>query len=144
MRRRLLLGAVLLTAAVALGGVVRPGLRVASAAESPEEVRRKFDVFVAGWMDKLRERERYNVQKIQWHPTGSGVEGIYVGYDTANYRILPVSHLETTPIGKLVYMELKLRRAGATQDEALAGEPQVIERVEVTEIFRYSGGEWVY
>jgi hypothetical protein len=116
----------------------------AAAAEAPEEVRRKFDVFVASWMEKLRERERHNVKKIAWHPGGSGVEGIYVGYDTTNYQILPVSNLETTPIGKLVYMELKLRRAGSTQDEALSREPQIIERVQVTEIFRYHRGEWVY
>lgn len=143
MRRRRWLWAVSIAAALALGAAAVPP-RAAAAAEAPEEVRRKFDVFVADWMEKLRERERHNVGKIQWSAGGSGVEGVYVGYDTRNYRILPVSNLETTPIGKLVYMELKLRRAGSTQDDALAKEPQVIERVEVTEIFRYHRGEWVY
>ena len=117
---------------------------VAVAAESPDAVQAKFEAFAAEWMEKLRERERFNAKNVKWRPAGEGVEGLYVGYDTANYRLLPLSNVETMPIGKIVYLELKLRLAGGSEDDARAGRPQIVERVEVTELFRYHGGKWVY
>jgi len=117
---------------------------VAGAAEAPGEVRKKFEIFAGEWMEKLRERERFNLTKIKWHPVGSGVEGVYVGYDTVNYRILPLSNVEKMPIGKLVYLELKLRLVGESEDAARGRKPEIVERVEVTELFRYDRGKWVY
>lgn len=116
----------------------------AEAAEDPAVVRKKFEDFVSGWMDRLRERERFNASKVKWKPAGAGVEAVYVGYDTANFRILPISNMETTPIGKIVYLELTLRLAGEDETAARTGQPQIIDRVEVTELFRYSDGKWVY
>lgn len=116
----------------------------AVAAEDPAVIRQKFEAFASSWMDKLRERERFNQGKVKWKPSGAGVEAVYVGYDTANYRLLPISNIETMPIGKIVYLELTLRLAGETEEAARAGRPQIIDRVEVTELFRYAGGKWVY
>ncbi|MDG2303787.1 MAG: hypothetical protein P8R42_03870 [Candidatus Binatia bacterium] len=116
----------------------------ALAAEDPETIRKKFETFASGWMEKLRERQRFNQGKAKWSPAGGGVQTIFIGYDTANYRILPLSNVETHPIGKLVYLELKLRLVGETEDAARARQPEIIERVEVTELFRYAGGKWVY
>lgn len=126
-----------------IGDAITP-VGVARAAEDPEAVRKKFEVFVSDWMEKLRERERFNVTKIKWRPVGGGVEGVYIGYDTANYRILPISNAETMPIGKIVYLELKLRLSGESEDAARSQQPEIVERVEVTELFRYDSGKWVY
>lgn len=104
----------------------------------------RFTEFCAGWVDKLRERERYNLDKVKWEPAGDGVVAEYVGYDTKNVGPRTVEHLDATPIGKLVYLELKLRRAGKSKEEALAREPEIVERTEVLEIFRYERGSWVY
>ncbi len=123
---------------------VLPTVASAAAADDPEIVRKKFEVFAAGWMEKLRERQRFNASKVKWRSVESGVEAIYIGYDTENFRILPLSNVETHPIGKLVYLELKLRLVGDSEEAARAGQPQIVERVEVTELFRYAKGKWVY
>ena len=116
----------------------------AQASEKRAALRQKFEVFAEGWMAKLRERERFNVTRIEWRRSSSGVEGTYVGYDTANYRVLPLSNVEEVPIGKLVYLELKFRLVGDDEDGARGAKPQLVERVEVTELFRYHRGKWVY
>ncbi len=41
-------------------------------------------------------------------------------------------------------MELKMRLAGSSQVDALAQKPEIVERTEVTELFRYDRGSWVY
>lgn len=151
MRRIGILGAIITLAAMCLAlDPVRSGTPdgslggLAVAAEDPATIRKKFEAFATTWMDKLRERQRFNQSKVQWQPSGAGVEAIFIGYDTENFRILPLSNVETHPIGKLVYLELKLRLAGANEEAARAQPPQIVERVEVTELFRYHGGKWVY
>lgn len=129
---------------VPLSGPVLWGPPAVHAAEDAEAIRKKFEVFAASWMEKLRERERFNASKAKWKPAAGGVEAVYIGYDTAGVRILPLSNVDTNPIGKLVYLELKLRLAGSDEASARAGQPQIIERVEVTELFRYHRGKWVY
>lgn len=114
-----------------------------------EDAKKTFGDFCASWVDKLRERERYNQTKIQWEPSPEGgVVGEYVGYDTKNVGPTSgtetVEHVDATPIGKLVYLELKLRRAGKSKEEALTHEPEIVEKTEVTEIFRFDRGSWVY
>ncbi len=116
----------------------------AAAAGDPETIRKRFETFASGWMEKLRERQRFNLSKAKWRPSGAGVEAVYIGYDTANFRILPLSNVETNPIGKLVYLELTMRLVGATEEAARALQPEIVDRVEVTELFRYDGEKWVY
>jgi hypothetical protein len=70
--------------------------------------------------------------------------GEYVGYDTDKYRVLPPADVQQSPVGKLVYMELRLRVSGDSEDQALKSGPQIIEQTEVTELFRYDRGAWVY
>jgi hypothetical protein len=124
--------------------VAKAGSAKGGGAVDGEQVKAKFSEFCAGWVDKLRAREKYNVEKIKWEPAGTGVVGEYVGYDTKNVGPETVDHLDTVPIGKLTYMELKLRRTGNSKEEALAQEPEIVERTEVLEIFRFERGAWVY
>jgi hypothetical protein len=111
---------------------------------SPEEIKVKFKTFCDGWMEKLRERERNNIAHIEWKPGGTGVVGEYVGYDTQNFTVGDVTNAETKPIGRVIYMELKMRLSGSSQVDALAQKPEIIERTEVTELFRFDKGSWVY
>jgi hypothetical protein len=117
-------------------------------AESGEEklkhLQETFTAFCDSWVDKLRERQRHNLATIKWQTSPEGVVGEYVGYDTDHIGPETVDHPDETPIGKLVYIELKLRLAGPTEAHALAKEPEVIERTEVTELFRFNQGAWVY
>jgi hypothetical protein len=125
-------------------GVKKPAVGEPPVDEA-EHMKQTFADFCAGWIEKLRERERYNLSKITWEtaPDG-GVFGEYVGYDTVNPGPQTVGNVDTTPIGKLVYMEFRLRRSGKSREEALAGEPEVVDRIEVTEIFRFDRDAWVY
>jgi hypothetical protein len=116
----------------------------AKLAARAEEVRGTFKTFCDGWVQKLRERERHNISKIKWQPSANGVVGEYVGYDTDHFRVLDIINIDTVPIGKVMYMELKLRLSGPSEVEALAQKPQIVEQTEVTELFRFERGAWVY
>jgi hypothetical protein len=111
---------------------------------SPEELKTKFKTFCDGWMEKLRERERNNIAHIEWKPGERGVVGEYVGYDTTNITIPEIRNPDKDPIGRVIYMELKLRVSGASDVDALAQQPEIVERTEVTELFRFERGSWVY
>lgn len=111
---------------------------------SPEELKTKFKTFCDSWMEKLRERERNNIAHIEWKPGERGVVGEYVGYDTTNITIPEISNPDKDPIGRVIYMELKLRVSGTTDVDALAQKPEIVERTEVTELFRFERGSWVY
>ena len=105
---------------------------------------KRFHVFCGEWAEKLRARERHNRTKIDWRPGGQGVVGEYVGYETETYEVKPSRDVKAIPIGKMVYLELRLRVTGGSESEALARKPEIIERTEVTELFRYDRGSWVY
>jgi hypothetical protein len=117
------------------------------AGDKLERMKSTFADFCEDWVDKLRERERWNVSNIKWETSPDGaVVGEYVGYDTSNIgpQAQTVGNVDKTPIGKLVYLELRLRRTGSSKEEALGKEPEIVERTEVTEIFRFDRGHWIY
>jgi hypothetical protein len=120
------------------------GSAEAATKATPEELKLKFKEFCDTWMEKLRARERHNIAHIEWKPGERGVVGEYVGYDTTNIQIPDISNADTTPIGRIIYLELKLRLSGASQVDALAQKPEIVEQTEVTELFRYERGSWVY
>jgi hypothetical protein len=116
----------------------------AAAKSNDADAAKKFETFCGSWLNKLRERERFNKTKIAWQKQASGVVGEYVGYDTETYRMMPPADVKQIPVGRLVYMELRLRVAGESEAAALKQKPEIIERTEVTELFRYDRGNWVY
>lgn len=118
--------------------------KAASVQATPEELKTKFQTFCDGWMGKLRERERNNIAHIDWKRDTSGVVGEYVGYDTTNITIPDITNPDKQPIARVVYMELKLRVSGTSDVDALAKKPEIVERTEVTELFRFDHGDWVY
>jgi hypothetical protein len=119
-------------------------VKAASVQATPEELKTKFQTFCDGWMGKLRERERNNIAHIDWKRDTSGVVGEYVGYDTTNITIPDITNPDKQPIARVVYMELKLRLSGTSDVDALAKKPEIVERTEVTELFRFDHGDWVY
>ncbi len=120
-----------------------------TAATSPaakvEDLQRTFASFCTGWAGKLRQRQTDNLAQAKWQTGGDGsVYAEYVGYDTDHLGPQTVTHPDTNPIGKMVYVEQRLRRSGRSKEEALAAQPSIVDQVEVTEIFRYDGRGWVY
>jgi len=108
-------------------------------------VRQQFDSFCGEWMKKLEVRERDNKAAIQWKAGPDGVQGDYVGYSHEHQcQLKTPSSPNATPIGTIVYKEFVYRQAGRSTAEAQSSQPRPIEATEVTEIFRYSRGKWVY
>jgi hypothetical protein len=105
----------------------------------------EFGSFCAQWMKKLQTRETQNRAAIRWKPGPNGVQGEYVGYSREHIcHVKPLATPDAVPIGKIVYTEVRYRCAGPSTSAALKSPPRPIEATEVTEIFRYSRGKWVY
>ena len=104
-----------------------------------------FVVFCSQWMMKLAERERANLAGLQFKAGPSGVVAEYVGY--AKQPLSCKSRVErpgVRGVGVMIYHEIRYRREGSDRETAQASEPKVIERIEVTEVFRYDGTRWSY
>lgn len=117
---------------------------MASVPESEEKISEDLKAFCKKWMGFLETRERDNKRGVKWQTNPSGVKGQYVGYSTDYDCIMKERSSNGTPVATIVYREYLYEAAGASQDVALGGKPTVVEATEVTEIFRYTKGQWVY
>jgi len=106
------------------------------------DVASQFTAFCEEWMGKLAAREQHNVANIKWDSKPDGVKGEYVGY-TAEHTCT-LKNETKVPIGKIIYREIVYQKSGGSVPEAEKSAAQAIETTEVTEIFRYAGGKWVY
>jgi hypothetical protein len=113
-----------------------------STAAMAGDVATQFDAFCTEWMGKLAAREQHNVTHIKWDAKPNGVKGEYVGYTTEHTCTL--KNASKVPIGKIIYREIVYQKSGGSVPEAEKSPAQPIETTEVTEIFRYAGGKWVY
>ncbi len=124
--------------AVAFAGVV---LSAGTPAVGQDSGAASFVDFCRTWMEKLAARERDNLSQIKWRRAGSGFEGEYVGYSKDHRCEWKPGQV---PIGKLSYQEVRYRKRGESIAAAKASAPEIVEVTEVTEIFRYQDGKWVY
>ncbi len=114
-----------------------------SAPSKNGKIERQLDAFCAKWMDFLALRERDNRAAIDWQTGPDGVQGEFVGYSREHDCLLKDGTAKV-PVGTIKYHEYRYMHVGASAAEALAGTPRIVEATEVLEIFRYSGGKWVY
>jgi hypothetical protein len=126
-----------LMCALAVGSLALTLAPVASAAQS-------FDSFCAEWMTKLAAREQQNASKVEYKPQGSQVVGTYTGYEKTPLRCQSRAKPGAPGVGTLVYNELHFRKTGASVEGAKQSSPEVVEKVEVMEIFRFDGSAWKY
>ena len=103
-----------------------------------------FDSFCTEWMGKLAEREHNNLAKVKYSPEGGRVVGRYTGYEHAPVRCQSRAKPGAPGVGTLVYNELHYAKSGDSVESAKKASPQVVERVEVMEIFRFDGSAWKY
>jgi hypothetical protein len=109
-----------------------------------EDVAAQFQGFCSEWMQKLEAREHANVSHIKWESKADGaVQGDYVGY-THEHTCVTKDGTGSVPVGKISYREVRYEKHGTSIQEAEHSPPKPIEITEVTEIFRYSKGKWVY
>ena len=120
------------------------GASAARAAAPPEAVR-SFQSFCASWMDKLRARETRNLATARQVSHGESFE--YTGYSSKPMRCeaLATGVAASPFVGKIVYLE-RLYRGGVALLPAGPGETQteVLQELEVLEIFRFDGDDWKY
>jgi hypothetical protein len=103
-----------------------------------------FDSFCAEWMGKLAVREQQNLKKMQYTPNAGRVVGAYTGYEKAPIRCQSRAKPGSPGVGTLVYHEVHYQKTGPTVEGAKTSPPEVMEKVEVMEIFRFDGQKWKY
>jgi hypothetical protein len=113
-------------------------------AAPPENAGQSFDSFCAEWMQKLAAREQQNAMKAKYTPQGGRVVGTYTGYEKTPLRCQSRAKPGAPGVGTLVYHELHLRKQGDSVESAKKSSPEVVEKVEVMEIFRFDGSAWKY
>jgi len=120
-------------------------LLLAPAPASSDEGTDGFDGFCREWMQKLEARERANLASAKFSVLGAEFVAEYTGYAKEWVRCESrVKKAGKPGVGVLVYYEIRYRRAGADPGTARAAEPSIVERLEVTEVFRYDGRRWAY
>ena len=85
----------------------------------------------------------HNVSHIDWQAGEAGISGAYVGY-TQEHTCVTKTGTQNVPVGKITYREVKYRKQGPTIGDATHSIAHPVETTEVTEIFRFSKGAWVY
>ena len=120
------------------------GIVLLASVARAEDPATAFEGFCSEWMQKLEEREQANVSHIKWESNADGVvQGLYVGY-THEHTCVTKDGTGSVPVGKISYREVRYEKRGGSIQEAEHSAPKPIEITEVTEIFRYSKGKWVY
>jgi len=136
----------LTAAAVPAAEKAKPKAAAASGAPaaSDEKVADDLKAFCVKWMGFLAKRESDNTHNIKWQTESAGVKGQYVGYSKEYDCIMKERSSNGTPVATIVYKELIYEKGGASRPDAEQATPKVVDATEVTEIFRYTKGEWVY
>lgn len=113
-------------------------------AASEEKIADELKAFCIKWMGFLSVRERDNLKGVKWAKAPSKVSGQYVGYSKEYDCVMKERSSNGTPVATIQYKEYVYEKAGGSQAEAEQAEPSVVDATEVTEIFRYTKGQWVY
>jgi hypothetical protein len=111
-----------------------------------EAAQTSFDAFTIAWMKKLSEAEEFHrTEKVKVSQSSEGFAAEYVGYFPHRYIIVKKTDSKETPfVGILTYFEKTLRCVGKTKEEALKGPFQETDSQQVSEIFRFTKGKWIY
>jgi hypothetical protein len=111
---------------------------------SDEQIADQLKGFCVKWMGFLETRERDNKKAIKWEKKPTGFAGHYVGYSKEYDCTMKERSSNGTPVATIEYKEFVYEKQGASQTEAEQDEAAPVDATEVTEIFRYSKGQWVY
>lgn len=102
-----------------------------------------FQQFCNDWLEKLIRREEQNVANIQWVTSEIGVRGTFTGYSRRG-QCETKRGTDAVPVGKLTYKQIEYEKKGPTLDLAEISPARPLSVSEVTEIFHYADGRWIY
>lgn len=110
------------------------------------QARLSFEMFTRLWMKKLMAAERFQKnERLTVTETADGVVAEYAGYLPDRDTTVKATTSAVTPfIGILRYYRTTMRSVGKTKRQAVRGPFEQADKNRVSEIFRYTKGEWVY
>jgi hypothetical protein len=122
-----------------------PKIAAPAAVISEDVVLAAFDAFTLEWMKKLADTEEFRKSRAQVKQSLDGFSAEYTGYLPHRYIHIKKTESADTPyVGILTYYEKTLRCTGKTKEEALQGPFNQVDTGQVSEIFRFTKGKWVY
>ncbi len=114
--------------------------------KAEDAAREDFDTFTREWMRKLVKTEDFQKKKkMRMTQTEAGFVAEYTGYLPHRYTVVKPTESKITPfVGVLTYSKEKMRCVGQTKEAALEGPFEQAGTSQVSEIFRFTKGKWVY
>ena len=117
-------------------------------ASEETDVEKEFVTFQREWMEKLVRNGKYGRSNVQVKADESQ-QGLYVASyaelsDPIEHRIKKTDQQGAPYIGVIKYKKMTYSSKGKSPEEASRGDYVCDKELIVTEIFRFSGGKWVY
>ena len=108
-------------------------------------VTEQFKKFAVYWVRKISSNYLHGIDNKEVVNEGGTFVARYTHLDPKSVSLLikekPYDH--TPFVGLMKYTELTFQSTGATPEEALNGRFKQVQRLGITEIFRYSKGKWI-
>ncbi len=123
---------------------------LASVGLAADEVQaeKSFVQFQKDWMKKLNTEGNYGEKSMRVDKASGGDAAFIATYDAVkepkSYEIKKTDQKVTPFVGKILYEIVTCAAQGKTAEEARRGPFTCEPKTEITEIFRFSGGKWVY
>lgn len=120
----------------------------AFAVDDSADVEKAFVKFQHEWIQKLNRYGNYGKKHVEVKEDKDH-QGVYIASylelsDPFEYRIKQTGQKGSPYVGVIRYRKMTYASRGKTPEEASAGNYKCEHQSIVTEIFRYSGGKWVY
>ena len=125
------------------------GLQAARVMASDDaKVEEGFVAFQKDWMQKLRTHGKYGEHTAQVAEAKEGAGMFSAEYDDltepTSFEVKKTDVKATPYVGVIHYEKRKYSCRAKTAEQAKLGPYEIASSSEVTEIFRYSNGKWVY
>jgi hypothetical protein len=112
----------------------------------PTAILTSFESFSKGWMARLEKVNQQNSREAKSESAADGrMVGRYICYGPDCMREVRVTESKATPyVGIIRYAQKVMEKEGDTPQKMKADPGVQTSEIQVTEIFRYTGGRWVY
>lgn len=112
---------------------------------SEEKIKTMYDVFISDWMSKLDKISKTNMEKVAFNSDPDGYAGKYILYGPdKDFWVKKTDSSLTTHVGYLKYKQKVYEKKGKTMTDAQNCAPCLVQENNVTEIFRFTNGKWIY
>ena len=112
----------------------------------PGSILTSFEKFSNGWMSRLAQVNRENSRDLKPESTANGrLIGRYINYGPDCAREVRTTDSKATPyVGIIRYAQKVMEKEGETPQKLKDHPGAPTSEIQVTEIFRYTGGRRVY